>query len=271
MFKGLIFGVMFSAYVLGPDGHMTLSGDAVPITQPDNGNYFETEIETEPETEEIINETSAEETSEAVPENITINLPGNSLLDEVQFSQILAAINSLSANQIDESEPETEEFNPEISVFSLNESGLTNVPKSGVAVYKGKFNGTEGFLMYPYEISDSLTFDDSGLLMNVGSATVTGRFFTGDTLDLSDYRAKLYLLNSVYSAPTTLYQYGSLGVMRTYRAYNSSLTYDSVYGNFYVSEVYIYEPQNDSHKTYLLVAGIFFVVCAVLIFRRNKS
>lgn len=267
--RGFIFGISLLTFILGPDGHMTLSGDAVPITQPDNGNYFETVMETEPETEEIEIESTIEESLKADPENITVTVSGNSLLDPVQFQEILAAINSLSANQIEE--PETEEFNPEISVFSLNESGLTNVPKSGVAVYKGKFNGTEGFLMYPYDISDSLTYDDSGLLMNVGSATVTGRFFTGDTLDLSDYRAKLYLLNSVYSAPTTLYQYGSLGVMRTYRVYNSSLTYDSVYGNFYVSEVYIYEPQNDSHKTYLLVAGIFFVICAVLVFRRNKS
>lgn len=269
MFKGLIFGVMLSTFVLSPDGHMALSGDAVPITKPDSGNYFDTQPETEGETEI---ETTVEETLEASPENETLILSGDLLLDEVQLSQILTAIASLSANAIEEPETEPEtEFNPEISVLSLNESGLTNVPKSGVAVYKGTFNGTEGFLMYPYTAADQLTYDESGLLMNVGQSQISGRFFTGDTLDLSDYRAKLYLLDSVYSAPNNLYRYGSMGCMRTYRTSSGNLTYDSVYGNFYVSDVYIFEPQNDSHKTYLLVAGLFFVACTVLIFRRKDS
>lgn len=264
--RGLIFCISLLTFFLGPDGHMSLSGDEVPVTQPDSGNYFETQAETVPETEESKSEEIPETESKTELENTTLT----AVFSEEQYQAILSAVRSLSSNDIEETEPETE-FNPEISVLSLNESGLSNVPKSGVAVYRGRFNGTEGFLMYPYDLADSLTFDDSGLLMNVGSATVTGRFFTGDTLDLSDYRAKLYLLNSVYAAPTQLYQYGSLGVMRTYRVYNSSLTYDSVYGNFYVSEVYIYEPQNDFHKTYLLVAGIFFVACAVLIFRRKSG
>lgn len=275
MFKGLIFGVMLSTYVLTPDGHMTLSGDAVPITKPADDNYFdvtlESEIESEEEAEyETEEEMDYEETLQADPENITVTLSGNSVLDDVQFSQILKAINSLSADQIPETESETE-FNPEISVLSLNESGLTGVPKTGVAIYKGTFNGTQGFLMYPYDYADRLAYDDSGLLINVSGATVSGRFFVGDTLDLSNYRAKLYLLDSIYNQPSNLYRYGSYGVMRTYREYNNNLTYDSVYGNFYVSELYIYEPQNDSHKTYLLVAGIFFVVCAVLIFRRKSE
>lgn len=270
MFKGLIFGVMLSTYVLTPDGHMTLSGDAVPITKPDNGNYFETEANTEYETQE-----EKEPEGESDPENHSETEMEDSEVavayDESRYLEMLEAVRSLSRNEI-ESESETEtEFNPEISVLSLNESGLTGVPKTGVAIYKGTFNGTQGFLMYPYDYADRLAYDDSGLLMNVSGATVNGRFFTGNTLDLSDYRAKLYVLDSVYNQPNNLYRYGSYGCMRTYRQYNSSLTYDSVYGNFYVQEVYIYEPQNDSHKTYLLVAGIFFVICAVLIFRRKTE
>lgn len=270
MFKGLIFGVMLSTYVLSPDGHLTLSGDAVPITKPAGDYYFETEVSTEDEKEtEPEGQTDPENRSETEMETgVDSELP----YDESRYMEMLEAVRSLSRNEI-ESESETEtEFNPEISVLSLNESGLVNIPKSGVAIYKGTFNGTDGFLMFPYDYSDRLVFDDSGLLANVSGSTVTGRFFTGDTLDLSDYHSKLYLLDSVYSAPNNLYRYGSYGVMRTYRtSTGTSLTYDSVYGNFYVSEVYIYEPQNDSHKTYLLVAGIFFVVCAVLLFRRKSE
>lgn len=138
----------------------------------------------------------------------------------------------------DEVEEEEEE---EILVYSdlaqAPANSLPSIPRDNTVLYCGSFAGRDCWLLLPLGSTDSLT-TINGVLINVGSSSITGRLFYTDEINLSSYEDTFLVLTSQFSTnlpnQVFLYQYSSFA--RYYYHNGTRLTYSDTYGDFTVTE-----------------------------------
>lgn len=136
-----------------------------------------------------------------------------------------------------------------------------------VVVFHGRFNNYNADLVVPYSSYASLDVIDS-VLVNVGSSSVTGRILYDDeVLDPSKYDTYSYILNPVYGSTSNVYNYGSFNYRRHYYLNTSSgynrITYDDMYGNFYVDDIDVYYSASERTYYILMVILLFMGVTAL--------
>lgn len=136
-----------------------------------------------------------------------------------------------------------------------------------VVVYHGRFNGYDADLVVPYGAYSSLDVIDN-VLVNVGNSSVTGRIlYPGDVLSPSEYDTYSYVMNPVYGSTSNVYQYGSFNYRRHYYLNTSSgynrITYDDMYGNFYVDDIDVYYSASERTYYILMVILLFMGVNAL--------
>lgn len=136
-----------------------------------------------------------------------------------------------------------------------------------VVVYHGTFNNYDADLVVPYNGYSSLDIINN-VIVNVGSSSVTGRIlYDGDVLSPSDYDTYSYVMNPVYGSTTNVYNYGSFNYRRHYYlqsyAGGQRITYDDMYGNFYVDSVDVYYSASERVYYILLVILLFMGVNAL--------
>lgn len=145
-------------------------------------------------------------------------------------------------------------------------NGQDNYHKN-VVVFHGRFNSYDADLVVPYGSYSSLDVIDN-VLVNVGSSSVTGRIlYDGDVLSPTEYDSYTYIMNPVYGSTSNVYQYGSFNYRRHYYLNTSSgynrITYDDMYGNFYVDDIDVYYSASERTYYILMVILLFLGVNAL--------
>ena len=123
-----------------------------------------------------------------------------------------------------------------------------------VVVYHGHFNGYECDLVIPYDGYSKLDVINN-VIVNVSNTAVTGRIlYDGDHLDPAVYDTYSYIMNPIYGSTSNVYTYGSFNYRRHYYLNTNSgynrITYDDMYGNFYVDDIDVY--YTNSERVYYL-------------------
>lgn len=133
-----------------------------------------------------------------------------------------------------------------------------------VVVFHGQFNSYNCDLVVPYDLYRNLDVINDQLV-NVGSSTVAGRIlYNGESLDTSGYDSYVYFINPIYGSTSNVYRYGNFNYRRHYYLNNSSsynnISYDDMYGAFYVDDVDVYMSTADRVYYVLLVILLFMGV-----------
>lgn len=123
-----------------------------------------------------------------------------------------------------------------------------------VVVYHGHFNGYECDLVIPYDGYSKLDVINN-VIVNVSNTAVTGRIlYDGNRLDPGVYDTYSYIMNPVYGSTSNVYNYGSFNYRRHYYLNTNSgynrISYDDMYGNFYVDSIDVY--YTNSERVYYL-------------------
>lgn len=134
-----------------------------------------------------------------------------------------------------------------------------------VVVFHGTFNSYDADLVVPYSSYGSLTIIND-YLVNVGGSSVTGKIlYDGDLINPAEYDSYVYTMNPIYGSTSNVYNYGSFNYRRHYYLNTGSgynrITYDDMYGNFYVSDVDVYYSASERQYYILMVILLFMGVC----------
>lgn len=156
-----------------------------------------------------------------------------------------------------------------ISPAVLLQSGL---PSEGVITVKGVFDGVNYTVLFPLQYLDSIFVSDEGYLINVGSSSITGRAFTGSSFNTSDYNMHILTIRSALAdSANNVYQYQSLGSMKSYYESGTRLSSDSVYGEFLVDSLDYDFGGSPEYLSMLYDLVIIFLIGVLLIcFLKNS-
>lgn len=167
--------------------------------------------------------------------------------------------------QSQEEEAPEEEEEEEIYIFnSENEilaASLPSIPRDNTIIYRGTFANNPCWVMFPGSAADSLIVVD-GILVNIGSNTVTGRVFSSDTFDISEVNCNYLVIYSQFSTniPQSNYTYTYPSYLREYYHNGTRITYADTYGNFNVIEL---TRTNDNTLEYKIFICVF--VCLLFV------
>lgn len=146
----------------------------------------------------------------------------------------------------------------DISVYA----SLT-LPSHDCVWYRGQFNGTDYILVFPIEYYNKLNVSENGILYNLSSGNITGRLFTSESFDSSDYNYRTFTLLPVLgNSANNLYRYGSLSYMTYYYVqgnYNN-LTSSTTYGNFVVEDAELKRSLDIDYRTYYVAVACLFML-----------
>lgn len=170
-----------------------------------------------------------------------------------------------------DSQHEDEPINLDIASYLTSNRTQDSYHKN-VVVYHGKFNSYDADLVVPYSVYSSLDVIND-YIVNVGSSSITGKIlYDNDVLDPSNYDSYVYIMNPVYGSTNNVYTYGSFNYRRHYYLNTSSgynrITYDDMYGNFYVDDVDVYYSASE-RQYYLLMVILLAMGVMFLWFRRH--
>ena len=101
------------------------------------------------------------------------------------------------------------------------------------------------------------------ILYNLSSGNITGRLFTSESFDSSDYNYRTFTLLPVLgNSANNLYRYGSLSYMTYYYVQGSynSLTSSPTYGNFVVEDTEIKRSLDIDYRTYYVTVACLFML-----------
>lgn len=159
-------------------------------------------------------------------------------------------------------EPEDEEEEEEVLVYTnlaaAPQSSLPSIPRDNTVLYRGSFGGRDCWLLLPFGASDSLV-TLNGVLVNVGSSSITGRLLYSDELDLSSYDDTFLVLVSQFSTnlPGQIYNYSYSSYSRYYFHNGTRITYIDTYGDFIVSEQVNTESSSNQEK----ITSVLILIC----------
>lgn len=146
---------------------------------------------------------------------------------------------------------------------------------SGIAIYDITYGSGSATAVFPLSSAESLSVTSDGLLVNTGTANVTGRLFTDSYSDTYSpgYTITLVpiLTGNIFN---TLYTNGHSGYLTYYYTSSGRVTSAVSYYTFYCSDYKIIPPSNslEGHNYYaavlsiILLGGIF-----VCLLRRSWS
>lgn len=226
--------------------------------------------------EEVVEEAPAAEPDplpvEDIPAADTVQEDGSIVYDALPADQLDILQNeedklpNLYVHQIIVSPEESDELDEE-EIFILESPAKASetspgIPSVNTVIYRGYFGDRPCFIAFPSEFAAVLTVSD-GVLVNVGSSTITGRLFYDNELDLTDYSYSLFNLASIFNSnsPNQVYRYGYLSYVRYYH-YESgyNLSWSDTYGNFTVEEIIPTRTEGTSENIFYCVLIITLIL-----------
>lgn len=171
--------------------------------------------------------------------------------------------------------PEDEEVPEESDIRIADDAGvysLLSLPDHDCVWYTGRFDNQGYTLVFPAAYYSQLNVAENGVLYNLSANSITGRLFTGDTFDSSDYEYKTFTLYPVFgNSANQVYNYRSLSYMtRYYLGSYDRLTSTNTYGDFLVEDVELKRSLNVEYRTYYVaVSCLFFLGVLILCLWKN--
>lgn len=172
-------------------------------------------------------------------------------------------LNEVNVNNFNVKQEEEEVVEEEEEYISLLSNldpvpgEVKNLPDYNVVRFAGSFNGTNGYYIFPYSVRDSLFVNSQGVLLNVGTSNVVGRFFASDNFSPTESTSvRLATLLPVFGSNTasTVYRYGYTTYVTTYYTNTgSNLGSTNTYGHFMVSDELRTDVRNTEHDNFLLL------------------
>lgn len=162
----------------------------------------------------------------------------------------------------------------ESNVAAIADTDSISVPTDNCIVYEVRILGNDYTAVFPLSVADSLTVSD-GVLLNVGSSSITGRLFQGD-FDTSTYGRYFCTLYPVLgtSGNTNAYRNGSWSYLTEYVPSGSSytnLTGTNYYGNIYVlEEASAFSGMNTTDLVFLSLWLCLGILCLLNIVRNAR-
>lgn len=212
-------------YTLLPDGTI------IESTQEDAQNVIEDNVSVvgSDESESLPDEESSVSDSESLSGEISAS---DAAETQVSDSPVIIFADNVSVQSLSDSDT------PAVMAFSADDD-VISLPEDACVSYKVRVDGNDYTAVFPVSAADSLSVSD-GVLLNVGSSTVTGRLFT-DSFDTGTYGNAYVTLYSVLSTSgnTNAYRYGAWSYITRYApssSGSSSLTSSVTYCNIYVLE-----------------------------------
>lgn len=214
----------------------------------------------------------SDELKELFLDNDQENEVDDNKLSDADSSSDRGVIESLKNIFLDMQHEEELPLNIDLASAPMLLRSSSNQKLKNVVVFHGRFNNYDADLIIPYADYSKLTIIND-YIVNVGNSSATGRIlYDGDLLNPSEYDSYIYIMNPVYGSTSNVYNYGSFNYRRHYYLNTNSgynrITYDDMYGNFYVDDIDVYYSASERQYYILMVILLFMGVC-FLWFRRH--